>query len=224
MPYFPAAETARDFDPGYEGPYARHFGGAPGSIGQEAYPADLGKEGAVYRNLLPDRVNEHVRRLYAADVRATDDAIRTLLEDIEPPLDEWTVVFSSDHGEDLGEHGYHYDHGDYVWNPGLHVPLALVMPEGDPLARAERVPDWVSLVDVMPTLAELLGVEIPEDDLVIEVTDDAAKVTALVDFQRLEGEVWTTTWKFQLDSDWERREDGWRLVAIDLLAQEATGD
>jgi arylsulfatase A-like enzyme len=163
VPYFPAAETARAFDPGYEGPYAQSFGGKPGSIGREAYPADLGKEGAVFRNALPPRVNEHVRRLYAADVRATDDAIRTLLEDIEPPLDEWTLIFASDHGEDLGEHDYHYDHGDYVWNPGLHVPLALVMPGGDPLARAGRVEDWVSLVDVMPTLAELLGVEVPAD-------------------------------------------------------------
>ena len=163
VPYTPSAETARAFDPEYEGPYARSFGGAPGSIGREAYPAELGKEGAVFHNALPARVNEHVRRLYAADVRATDDAIRTLLEAIEPPLEQWTLVFAADHGEDLGEHDYHYDHGDYVWNPGLHVPLAVVMPEGDPLARAGRIEDWVSLVDVMPTLAELLGVEVPAD-------------------------------------------------------------
>ena len=162
VPYFPPEATARAFDPGYEGPYAANFGGTPGSIGAEAYPADLGKEGAVFRNTLPARVNEHVRRLYAADVRATDDAIRTLLEAIEPPLGEWTVIFASDHGEDLGEHDYHYDHGDYVWNPGLHVPLAIVLPEGDPLARSGRVDDWVSLVDVMPTVAELLGLAVPD--------------------------------------------------------------
>ena len=36
VPYTPPAETARAFDPEYEGPYARSFGGAPGSIGREA--------------------------------------------------------------------------------------------------------------------------------------------------------------------------------------------
>jgi arylsulfatase A-like enzyme len=161
VPYYPAPETARAFDPEYDGPYLLHFGQAPGAIGRRAYPAELGKEAAVFGNELSARVNEHVQRLYAADVRATDDGIRELLEAIEPPLERWTVVFAADHGEDLGEHDYYYNHGDYVWNPGLHVPLAVVMPEGDPLARAGRVGDWVSLVDVMPTLAELLGVEVP---------------------------------------------------------------
>ena len=75
VPYHPPPELARAFDPGYEGPYALHFGPEQGAVGSAAYPKELGKEGAVYRNQLPEEVNAHVRRLYAADVRYTDDQV-----------------------------------------------------------------------------------------------------------------------------------------------------
>ena len=63
-----------------------------GSYSFEAYPEDLGKRRAVYRNPLSERVKQHVRRLYAADIRATDEAIGALLEgwvrDTEEPQRE----------------------------------------------------------------------------------------------------------------------------------------
>jgi arylsulfatase A-like enzyme len=102
-------------------------------------------------------VNAHVRRLYAADIRHTDDEIRRLVDGLRSRLGpDWLIVFTSDHGESLGEHDYFYDHGDYVYNASLRVPLGIVPAAGDPLAGAGRVDAWVSLVDVAPTLAELL--------------------------------------------------------------------
>jgi len=162
VPYHPPPALARRFDPDYAGPYALHFGARPGATGAAAYPEDLGKTGAVYRNALPDEVNAHVRRLYAADVRHTDDEIGRLLDGLRARLGgDWLVVVTSDHGESLGEHDYFYDHGDYVYDPGLRVPLGFVLPPGDPLHGAGQVDDWVSLVDVAPTLAELLA--LPDD-------------------------------------------------------------
>jgi arylsulfatase A-like enzyme len=67
------------------------------------------------------------------------------------------VVLTSDHGENLGEHDYFYDHGDYVYGPSLRVPLAVVLPSGHPLHGARRIEEWVSLVDVLPTLVDLMG-------------------------------------------------------------------
>jgi arylsulfatase A-like enzyme len=158
MPYVPEPGIARAFDPGYDGRYALQFGGDQGWQGRRAFPADLPKGEAVHRNPLPARVNEHVRRLYAGDVRRVDDAVAELLGFARQELgDEWLVVFTADHGESLGEHGYHFDHGEYVYNPSLRVPLAFVFPEGDPLHGAGRSDAWVSLVDVFPTLVELLG-------------------------------------------------------------------
>jgi arylsulfatase A-like enzyme len=154
VPYHPPRELAERFDPDYRGPYRHYFGPVPGAVGNHAYPRDLGKRRAVFANPLSDQVNEHIRSLYAADVRFTDSAIEALLAGLEDRLGrDWLVVFTADHGESLGEHDYFYDHGDYVYAGTTRVPLGIVLPGG---AR-RTVADPVSLVDVTPTLVELLG-------------------------------------------------------------------
>jgi arylsulfatase A-like enzyme len=75
----------------------------------------------------------------------------------------WSLVFTADHGESLGEHGYYWEHGDYVYEGTVRVPLAFVPAEGDPLRRAARHREWVSLVDVAPTLVELFDLPVPYD-------------------------------------------------------------
>ena len=82
------------------------------------------------------------------------DGLRTRLGD------DWLIVFAADHGESLGEHGFFYDHGDYVYNASLRVLLVFALPPDDPRARPEVVEDWVSLVDVLPTLAALLDLDL----------------------------------------------------------------
>jgi arylsulfatase A-like enzyme len=164
VPYYPPPELARQFGSQYEGPYRLHFGQVQGGAGDRAYPADLPKREAVFRNKLPDEVNAHVRRLYAADIRAVDDAAHVLMTWLEKRLgDDWFVVFASDHGESLGEHDFFFDHGDYVYNATLRVPLGLVPPETDSSSRSRVVDDWVSLVDVTPTLVELLDLQVSDD-------------------------------------------------------------
>jgi len=157
VPYYPPPELARRFDSNYQGPYQLHFGEMPEDMGEGAFPADLPKEIAIYRNPLPERVNAHIRRLYAADIRNTDDAIGELLTGLRAQFgDDWLIVIASDHGESLGENNYFFEHGDYVSNAELRVPLAFVFPPGDPLAGSRTVSTWVSLVDVAPTMADLL--------------------------------------------------------------------
>jgi len=157
VPYYPPPALAAQFDPGYAGRYPLHFGDVKGGVGDRAYPEDLPKIKAVFQNRLPDDVNAHIRRLYAADIRNTDDHIAQLVTALRARLgDDWLIVFTADHGESLGEHDYFYDHGDYVSNAELRVPLGFVFPPTDPMQRGGRVDAWVSLVDVMPTLVELL--------------------------------------------------------------------
>ena len=156
-PYYPPPEYAREFDPGYVGRYALHFGREQGGTGDQAYPADLPKQLAVFRNTLPDDVNAHVRRLYAADIRKTDDNVRTLVETLRAKIaDDWLIVFTSDHAESLGEHDFYFDHGDYVYQATLSIPLFIQLPKGHPLGRCGRVEEAVSLIDVMPTLVDLM--------------------------------------------------------------------
>jgi arylsulfatase A-like enzyme len=163
VPYYPPAELAKSFDPGYEGPYAVNFGEIKGAIGDQAYPTDLGKEKAVYRNTLPAAVNAHVRRLYAADIRYTDDHVAELIAGLQSRFgNDWLIIFTADHGEGMGEHNYYYDHGDYVYDGTLRVPLAFLFSPRDPLRGHHVIDDWVSLIDVMPTVAELVGVSLPQ--------------------------------------------------------------
>ncbi|MFH1789035.1 MAG: sulfatase [Candidatus Altiarchaeota archaeon] len=68
--------------------------------------------------------------------------------------DKTLIVFLADHGEQFGEHGS-MGHGKSVYNVETHVPL-LIKSGG---VGAER-DDTVSLVDVYPTILDIIGVRI----------------------------------------------------------------
>ncbi len=164
VPYDSTAELAREMDPGYSGRYARRFGhwGRPGEprSAHRTFPDDLPKKIATHQNPLPEEINAHIRRLYAADIRLLDGEVARLLDGVQArrPDDEWIFVFTADHGESLGEHGVHFDHGDYVYNAGTRVPLGIVLPAAHALSGSGRCRGWVSIVDVVPTLLELLSI------------------------------------------------------------------
>ena len=161
MPYFPPETISRELDPDYRGRYETHFGETKSGVGERAYPSDLGKEKAVYRNDLDEFTNQHIRRLYAAEVKFCDQGIQKLLKKVSLRFgDDVIVVLTSDHGESLGEHDYYYEHGDYVYNAQLRVPLVFRMPRTHKLYSVGRVDDWVSLVDVLPTTLDLLGIKL----------------------------------------------------------------
>ena len=169
MPYVSDPAIIEEFDPEYEGRYQKQFGQFPDRSkgGRQRkhgpYPPDLPKRIAVHRNPLPEEVVEHVRKLYAADVRSTDAQIERLVEGLrEKTGGNLLIVFTSDHGESLGEHDFYWDHGDYVYNAASRVPFAILLPDGHPAAGKGRYEAWVSGVDMAPTLLDLLGRPIPE--------------------------------------------------------------
>lgn len=65
-------------------------------------------------------------------------------------------VFTSDHGESLGEHGLWFLHGG-LFEPTARVPLIIRVPGGP---AGKKVPELVSLVDVMPTILARLGLPV----------------------------------------------------------------
>ena len=69
-------------------------------------------------------------------------------------LDNTVVVVVGDHGESLGEHG-EATHGLFVYESVMHVPLIIRAPFAN--MRGRRVGDTVRIVDVMPTVLDLLG-------------------------------------------------------------------
>ncbi len=73
-------------------------------------------------------------------------------------LDKTHVLFLSDHGESLGEHG-ESGHGFFIYDSTLRVPWILRPAEGfSPAAR--RIDTPFSLLDVVPTVLQLLGLRV----------------------------------------------------------------
>jgi arylsulfatase A-like enzyme len=158
-PYIPPAAERRRFAPEYRGivgervraienlPFQAQWAAMNQSfwVGVEAF----GPEDAAY---LSD--------LYDGEVAYTDRELGRLLEGLAARdlLDEMIVIVLSDHGEEFAEHG-HYEH-DQLYRESLHVPLLIRLP-GARLGGT-RVSGLASLIDVMPTLLDLLGVEGPE--------------------------------------------------------------
>jgi arylsulfatase A-like enzyme len=96
---------------------------------------------------------------YDAEIRFVDTHIGRLLDRLEEVglLDDSVLVFWADHGESLGEHNYYFSHGRFAYNVNLHVPLMLSAPGLEP----GFFDSPVSLIDIAPTLLELLGIPIP---------------------------------------------------------------
>ncbi len=101
---------------------------------------------------------------YDANIRLADEHIREVLGHARKLglLGDALVVFTSDHGESLGEHDYYFGHGRLPYNASAHVPLLIV----DTRAGAgRRVGAPVELVDLYPTVLSLVAGDLEAPDL-----------------------------------------------------------
>lgn len=98
-----------------------------------------------------------LRRLYFAEVERIDEKVGNLLRALDDAgLRKSTyVVFTADHGEGFGEHGT-FLHGVSFHDELTRVPWIMAGPE---IAPGTRVSRPVSLVDLMPTLSDLLAAD-----------------------------------------------------------------
>jgi len=91
---------------------------------------------------------------YDSEIRHVDEHLRDLFDSLG--WDENTiVVVTSDHGEEFGDHG-DFGHGHNLHNETVQVPL-LVYPASAFGRESGRVGEPVSLVDLLPTLREVVG-------------------------------------------------------------------
>lgn len=96
------------------------------------------------------------RSLYDAEILRVDEEFGRLMTCLQAlNVDDRTaVVFTSDHGESFGEHGW-YAHANSLHEPEVRVPMILRLPAE--IRRRERVPWTVSQFDLHPTLVSLAG-------------------------------------------------------------------
>jgi arylsulfatase A-like enzyme len=95
---------------------------------------------------------------YRNAVHEGDAALKTLVDGFHARgLDNRTVwIVFGDHGEAFGQHPGNYGHTFFVYEENVHVPLMIAAP--GLLDAQQRVSHTVSLVDVAPTILDLLGV------------------------------------------------------------------
>ncbi|MAF13767.1 MAG: hypothetical protein CMI53_02645 [Parcubacteria group bacterium] len=100
----------------------------------------------------------YVKWLYLKEVESVDERVGYAIKALEENnlLDKTFIVFTSDHGEAFGEHQNIYFHGRTLYNEQVQVPLII---SGPGILKDNIITSRVSLVDLMPTLAELLGVD-----------------------------------------------------------------
>jgi arylsulfatase A-like enzyme len=118
---------------------------------------------AAYFAKLPKRRLDRARAAYYALISHLDDQIGRLLQALQEygVLDDTIVLFTSDHGEMLGDH--HFFRKALPYEGSARVPFIVCDFTGRLGFRPNRIVDAVvELRDVMPTLLEAAGVPIPD--------------------------------------------------------------
>jgi arylsulfatase A-like enzyme/Tfp pilus assembly protein PilF len=97
--------------------------------------------------------------LYDGEIAYADHQLGSLVAWLKQNrlYDHTAIVFLSDHGESLGEHG-EQEHGFFVYNSAVHIPLIVKPPAGSGI-RTGRVARPVETSAVAPTLLRLAGLK-----------------------------------------------------------------
>lgn len=101
--------------------------------------------------------------LYDGEIAYLDSSIRPLLSFLNRSdiRKNTAVAFTADHGESLTEHNYLFDHGEFVYQPSIHIPLMIRFPEAMNIsARRDSTP--VQAHDIFATFLALAKTPLPE--------------------------------------------------------------
>lgn len=149
-------------------PYNRLFSD-PDYKGPNATGVDFDIDGFIGGTVLEDKWSalpleeaEQIRALYDGCTRQFDDCFQRLLDALDRHgLRENTIiVLTADHGDDLYEEGVTLGHGLSFQgaDASYHVPLVIQVPGH----RPQRFEEPVRIIDIAPTLADLLKIDKPD--------------------------------------------------------------
>ena len=99
---------------------------------------------------------------YDGGIAYVDSAVGTLLQQLKARglYDGSVIAVMADHGESLGAHGED-THGIFLYDETIQVPLVIKLPRGG--GAGKRIESRVELVDVLPTILQAAGVEVPAE-------------------------------------------------------------
>ena len=93
-----------------------------------------------------------------AEIATADSIVGKFVEFLKRSgvYDRALVIFLSDHGEGLGQHGED-EHGIFLYREDIHVPLIVKLPKSERANTTVGAP--VQLIDVLPTIAGVTGMQ-----------------------------------------------------------------
>jgi arylsulfatase A-like enzyme len=107
-------------------------------------------------------------------VSHVDEQVGRVLDCLEElgVVDNTIVMYIADHGDQLGEHGLFYK-GVYPYDGHARIPFLARVPSGQ---KGKIVDDVVSMLDLVPTVLDLAGVDPPVDERDDEWREKAAPI------------------------------------------------
>ena len=110
---------------------------------------------------LADWKFQRYMRDYMKTVKSLDDNVGRVLDYLKEKnmLDNTLVVYTSDQGFYMGEHGW-FDKR-FMYEESMHTPLIMRLPKG--FDRKGDITELVQNIDYAPTFLELAGAPVPED-------------------------------------------------------------
>ncbi len=168
--YDPPAPYDRAFDPKYEGEARGVWWDFKEHDASSIDPRDL----------------HHIQALYDGEILYTDREVERLFQEMKRlgVFENALVVVTSDHGEEFLDHG-EWEHQKTLYEEQLRIPLLVKLPGSAMGSR--RVKGQVSLVDVAPTVLDVLGVEAPE------TFEGRSLLEAARSGEATESEIWAET-------------------------------
>ena len=134
----------------------------PGELEGKPYPQQASHRGRPKGGFAgtTDRQRREMVAAYYATIEHIDHELGRALDwlDESGQRQNTLVIFMSDHGDMLGDHGV-FTKGAFLYDPALRVPLIFSWPGRLPCDR--QYDALVELVDVVPTLYDLLEMDIP---------------------------------------------------------------
>ena len=123
--------------------------------------AALTQENAMLGDIPDARYLRRMREVYYAAISMVDEQVGRILDALEEidQLENTLIIFTSDHGEFLGDYGLYQK-----WNPYAccaRVPFIARYPKG--FAPGTVVDDFVDLNDILPTVLDIAELEYPGD-------------------------------------------------------------
>lgn len=133
--------------------------------------------------------------LYGGEVAYLDRHLDRLLTflDSRGLLETTVVAFTSDHGENLDDHGVYVGHAG-LWDTTTHVPLMIRWPGGE----GRRLEGLVQAVDLFPTLLEAAGLGVPPQDgrELSRLTEEGGRRAAFSEQSQKGGSVVARGWRY----------------------------